>query len=374
MAGERCPHCQASVVFKSTACWRCKAEFVSAKGDGAVQGSEPASPAPPPAKPPSPPARKAPPGYRRRWLLIGAAYGVLVRLAFVFLPGSFSGPMSVAFLVGTPLAVGAIAVYGADESITFKRAMAIPVLPMSMMLIGTAITLLEGSICIALMAPLFYALASLGGFFMGFAAHAFKSTKPTLGAFVALPLLLAPLDRAPPPDTFHEIRETVFIEAPAHIVWRNIVSAPDIQPQELPLSLTHLIGVPRPVNARNQQLPSGEVRFSQWEKGVHFTAQVVEQQAPSSITWRYQFAPDSFPKGSMDEHVVLGGKYLDLGDATFNLVPAANGTRLEVIGRYRLSTPINLYAVPLSRLLGHDFLRTLLGFYRLRAEQAAGRA
>ena len=361
MAGERCPHCQASVVWQSTTCWRCKADF----GEGSAW-----QPVPDSGEPPPPPQR--PPFYRWKWLLIGAAYGVLLRVGIALLPITVTHPMSLAFLVGVPLAVGAIAVYGMAGFISWGRSLTLPWLPMTMMLAGTAIALLEGAICIAVMAPLFYGLASLGGLCMWLATRLFKSSKPTLGAFAALPLLLAPFDLRPLPDTFHEIRESVLIAAPAPVVWQNIVSAQSIQAHELPLSLTHLIGVPRPVDAQNRVLPSGEVRFSRWEKGVHFTAQVVERHAPSSITWRYHFGPDAFPKGSMDEHVVLGGQYLDLGDTTFNLVPEAGGTRLEVIGRYRLSTPINAYAVPVSRVLGHDFLRTLLGFYKRRAERAAG--
>jgi hypothetical protein len=174
------------------------------------------------------------------------------------------------------------------------------------------------------------------------------------------------------PDTFHELHESTVIAATPETVWAQIVSARHIEANELPISLVHLIGVPKPVDAENRGTGSGEVRFSRWEKGVHFTAAIVERREAQSITWRYAFAPDSFPPGTMDEHVVLGGRYLELGDTTFNLEALPNGkTRLEVVGRFRLTTPVNVYAVPVSSLLGRDFLRTLLGLYKGRAERSA---
>ena len=307
------------------------------------------------------------------WALAGAGYGLLIRFVLGALPPSQQAVMSVAFLVGTPLAVGAIAAYGSPRSRTsLLHAAAVPFLPMTLMLVGCAVTLLEGSICIAIMAPLFYALAVLGGFLTGLTFRLTGGARPALGVLGLAPFLLMPFDRAPMTDTFQELHESVVIGAARETVWARLLSAKNIGADELPVSLVHMIGVPRPLDGENRRTADGEVRFSRWEKGVHFTAKVVERREFESVTWRYAFGPDSFPAGSMDEHVVLGGRYLELGDTTFNLASLPDGTtRLEVVGRYRLTTPINAYAVPVSRLLGRDFLRTLLGLYQGRAERSA---
>jgi len=306
-------------------------------------------------------------------VLGGAAYGVLLRAFFGVLPSGTHGAMSAAFLLGTPLAIGAIAVYGSPEARkSLLRAFVEPALPTLFMLLGCAVTLMEGSICLAIMAPLFFFLASVGGVCMGLAFRIVRLTRTSIGAVAALPLALMVVDRGPLPDTFHELRESVVVNAPPEAVWSQILDAKSIAASELPTSLTHLIGVPRPVHALNRVTAGGEVRFSEWEKGVKFSALVVDRQEHRSITWRYSFAPDSFPPGTMDEHVVIGGEYLDLGDTTFNLQALPGGrTRLEVVGRYRLTTAVNFYAVPASRVLGRDFLRTLLGFYKGRAEGAS---
>jgi hypothetical protein len=108
------------------------------------------------------------------------------------------------------------------------------------------------------------------------------------------------------PDTFHELHEVIVVHADPAVVWEQIISARSIRNDELPVSVVHLIGVPKPIDAENRGTGSSEVRYSQWEKGVHFTAAIVEKRNLESITWRYSFGPDSFPRGSMDEHVVLG--------------------------------------------------------------------
>jgi hypothetical protein len=94
--------------------------------------------------------------------------------------------MSVAFLIGTPVAVGAISVYGSPEArASLIRAFITPLIPMALMLLGAAVTLLEGSICIAIMSPLFFVLASVSGFIMALALRFTGAGRPTLGVWAA---------------------------------------------------------------------------------------------------------------------------------------------------------------------------------------------
>jgi hypothetical protein len=124
--------------------------------------------------------------------------------------------MSAAFLLGTPLVIGAIAVYGSPPARnSFIRAIGAPLLPTALMLVGTAITLLEGSICIAIMAPLFFVVACIGGLCMYVALKIVRIPRSSLGALAALPLFLLPLERSELPDTFHELRESVIVNATA---------------------------------------------------------------------------------------------------------------------------------------------------------------
>ena len=133
-----------------------------------------------------------------------------------------------------------------------------------------------------------------------------------------------------------------------------------------------MIGVPRPVEGVNRVTPEGEIRYSRWERGVRFEAEVSERRLHERIRWHYAFDAHSFPEGSMDEHVEIGGKFFGLEDTTFNLKPLPDGqTELEIIAHYRVTTSINFYAVPVAKVLGRDFVNTILGLYKGRSEAAA---
>ena len=73
-----------------------------------------------------------------------------------------------------------------------------------------------------------------------------------------------------------------------------------------------------------------------------------------------------------DDHVAIGGKYFDLHDTEFRLTPITeNKTELTIHASYRINSAINFYAVPASRFLGGDFMRTILGLYKHRSEQSS---
>lgn len=309
------------------------------------------------------------------WILAGAAYGVLLRVAFGWMPGfiDFDGVMSASFLLGTPVVVGAITVYGKRHS---RRSLAFmvfgPWATVALMLLGCAITLLEGSICIALMAPLFLACGSFGGLVMGLLLWFADPGIRHVGSVALLPFLMMIAESfAPLINAETEIRDSVVIDASTQTVWEEILTAEAIQPDELPLSLSHLIGVPKPTEGVNRVTPAGEIRFSRWERGVRFEAMVIERVPYESIGWQYAFDAHSFPEGSMDEHVEIGGKFFGLEDTTFHLTPLpGNRTELEIVAHYRVTSSINFYAVPVAKVLGRDFVNTILGLYKGRSETA----
>lgn len=309
------------------------------------------------------------------WLLGGALYGIAMRLLFGWLPYPWQGAMSTGFLIGTPIVIGALTVYGARHRASgWVFAVFGPWLTTALMLIGCAVTLLEGAICLALMTPLFLLCASAGGVAMRVALGLVRRPAP-LRAVAALPLLLLLGERVIPPGTEQVfLQHSVDIAAEPAVVWQQIMQARDIQADELPFSVTHAIGVPRPLEGVNRLTPDGEYRFSRWDKGVHFLARVTDSKPMQFSSWQYQFEPDSFPPGSMDDHVAIGGRYFHLQGSTFTLTPLDGGhTRLQLRAEFRLSTSINGYALPVARWLGSDFIRTILGLYKGRSERAATR-
>lgn len=312
-----------------------------------------------------------------KWVLAGAIYGLLVRALFGVLPNGSGGVMSIAFLVVTPAVVGALTIYGArDRNPSVAAMFLMPWVTVMLMLLGCAITLLEGAICIAMMAPLFLLFASIGGVGMGIALHYAGRHTGKLPCVVLLPLLMLLGEQGLPSHHRNlELKQSIVIDAQPHMVWNQIMTARDIVPEELPLSLTHLIGVPKPVEGVNLSTQDGEVRYSKWERGVNFRAVVTHKVQHESITWNYVFDRKSFPPGSMDDHVAIGGQYFNLHDTTFTLHRlAGERTRLDILTHHRISTSVNFYAVPVATLLGNDFISTILTLYKSRSEKSAALA
>lgn len=307
------------------------------------------------------------------WIIGGALYGLALRLIFGVLADRFVGPMSMAFLIGTPMAVGAITVLGMRNGPSPWRAVIFyPWATVILMLAGCALAMLEGAICLAIMSPLFLVFASLGGTAMKIAMPHFLRNEATLKAIAIFPFLLVGADFGRElPASEVKITQRVLISASPATVWDQIVNARDIKPTELPPSLTHAIGVPRPLEGVNVTTPRGEMRFSKWERGVNFRSLVTDKQTARAITFQFEFDENSFPKGSMDDHVAIGGRYFQLRNARFNLEPVPGGkTELELLVNYRVSSSINFYAVPVARVLANDFVATILGLYKVRSEQA----
>ena len=283
--------------------------------------------------------------------------------------------VSTAFIFGTPFAIGAIVVYGLRHTKpSIGKMIWAPWLSILLALIGSAITLLEGSVCIALASPIFFMASSLGGLFMGLMLRWTNKRKTTLNSILALPILLTLAEPAvPPKPQLLEDRVSIEVAASPHRIWEEILNARNIHKEELPENFTHWIGVPRPIEGINVKTSEGEIRHSKWERGVNFSALVTNEVQDRTITWRYKFTPDSFPKGSLDDHVKIGGHYFDLYDTTFNLVPiSTNLTKLEIISHYQVTTDFNFYGVPIARFIANDFMATILHLYKFRSEQNIG--
>ncbi|WP_431047292.1 SRPBCC family protein [Roseateles sp. L2-2] len=282
--------------------------------------------------------------------------------------------MSTGFVLMTPVVLGAITVYvmraaPGRRGPTWMEAAFVPWGAAALMMVGALLTLLEGGICVVLLSPVFLVLASVGGLLMNLVLKTTRVGRLQAGALATLPLLFTVVEGPLTVEQWQRIDRSVVVEAAPARVWSEIVAARDIRREEFPRTWIHLIGVPRPVEGVNHATPQGEVRESRWERGVHFLGRVTERVEGRRIAWRYEFSPDSFPLGTMDDHVVIGGRYFDLGETRFTLTPVdATHTRLDIEAHYRVTSSINVYAVPVADFLGHDFVDGLLTLYKRRSE------
>jgi uncharacterized protein YndB with AHSA1/START domain len=183
------------------------------------------------------------------------------------------------------------------------------------------------------------------------------------------PFLLATAeDQMPPPDAVRQVRASIHIQAPPERVWQDINFPTDIRREELAGGWAYRMGVPYPLEARTMEPRVGGLRELRWERGVRFQEEITRYERGRAIAWRYHFTPDSFPPGSLDEHVVIGGRYFDLLDTGYELAREAGGTRLTIQVGYRVTTNFNWYAQRWASFLIGDTAEVILRFYKQRGE------
>jgi hypothetical protein len=208
--------------------------------------------------------------YQLFWIVFGAAYGLAMRVLFAHAPHFFDVKVvSISFMLATPLVIGVIVIYGLrDTKPSIWKMVWAPWLSILLALIGSSVTLLEGSVCVALASPLFFAASGLGGVIMGLVLRWTNKGRTTLNSFLAIPIILMFVESAVPqqPELLEE-RVSIEVAASPHRIWQEILNARDIRKEELPWNFTHWIGVPRPVEGVNVMTPEGEVRYSKWERG-----------------------------------------------------------------------------------------------------------
>ncbi len=324
-----------------------------------------------------PPKRPTLPFASWKPIATGALYGLLMRTLFssdVIAGSEGADVMTNAFVVFVPIVVGALTVYFAhtQRPRTVSYYVFAPWLSVALFVAGTAAALIEGAICIALALPLFMALGSVGGLLMGLICRLLKRPARGLQSIAFLPLAAALAESGHTlPQRTELIERSAQIQATPAQVWQHINYPLNIQPHELEGGLAYRIGVPYPVEARTITPAVGGKRALRWQRGVSFEEIITAWDENRHIAWRYVFTEDSFPPGSMDEHVVLGGRYFDLEHTAYSLTPTDAGTRLDIAVRVRVSTQFNWYARPVARFLIGDTADAILGFYKRRSEATA---
>jgi hypothetical protein len=327
-----------------------------------------------------PPKQNEPPKKRRMpfsslWpVAAGALLGIALRLVYSGAPDGPYAAMSSGFIYFAPIVVGAVTAFVAERQA--RRSVAYhtvaSVLANILFVIGTMAMLLEGLICAVVILPLFMVLGAFGAGVMVAVCRMTNWPKPTIGCVVLLPLLLGHVDSSVTfPENIATVERSLVVSAPATIVWQELLNTSQIRPEEIEHAWVFRIGAPLPLDGQIVPDAAQPIRRVRMAKNIYFDEVIEEQRANERIRWTYRFHPDSFPPYAFDEHVVIGGRYFDVRDTSYELAPVADGTLVRVTLRYRISTRFNWYAAPVARWLLGDLAEANLAYYRRRSEVAA---
>ena len=254
----------------------------------------------------------------------------------------------------------------------FQNLFKIPFFASVLIIAFTVVVLREGVICLIIMLPIVFITLMIGALAMRLIC--FALWKPTIKIYsiALLPVLLFLILPDFSKDFYGQTQREVIIHAPQNQVFQAINHIGIIRPEEVPSSFIFTMGFPKPVFGMTEQRAEGTVRTIEWERGVKFEETVQASHAPYLLSWNYQFRPDSFPKGSLDDHVEVGGKYFDLLKTDYQLERVdKNTTKLILTIDYRVSTEFNWYSKLWTNYILNEFSDVVMTIHKNRLEKKA---
>ena len=285
-------------------------------------------------------------------VICAVSYGLFTRLAFgLKLTGDVFEIMSSSFIIGILIVLGFISIWFVrkEKKLAWYQYIVLPWISGFIFLACTLALVWEGIICIILWLPLVMILSTTGGLIAALALYIIKarSNRMYCVSFVCLlPFILAPIEnlkeRASDIRTVHS---RIIIEAPIETVWKNIERVPAISEYEHRFALVHLLGFPRPVEAKLIGEGIGAIRHAIFEGNVLFLEHVTEWEKNKKISFTITANTENIPPDTFDEHVTIGGPYFDVLDGGYEIEKLEDGRILLLLkSQQRLSTNFNFYS------------------------------
>ena len=310
----------------------------------------------------------------RRLLPITILIGLML-LEFIFcykVAEDSSNLLSMQFLIGVPLFIGATTVYLAsfNRPITTGRVFLLTFwLVLAILAISVPI-LREGTICIVMASPLIYIAMLSGGLIMQFICNKVWRSK-SLYSIALLPLLVLFMPLEQTPETY-QAKQSISIEATPEQIWQSINHIENIEPESFyqQSQLLPFMQVPTPKSAITVWENDQWVRKCEWHDGITFDEPLISQIANRQLRWQFMFYPDSVPPKTLDDHVTINGEHFKLLLGQYDLEPIdEQNTKLTFNVTYRISTNMNFYAGFWGKWVMNEFVEDTLGLYKRRLEK-----
>ncbi len=307
-------------------------------------------------------------------LIIPVVYAILLRLCFgVESWSELYEVMSYSFLFFVPTIVGILTMYSSPKDRVRSLAYRIftPWIPVFLFFVLTVLTNIEGWACWIMILPVFLFAATLGGLIGGHWILRKPSDKMKISLVVLLPLLLGPIESyigSIPAE--YEAYTYIDIEAPADVIWGHVTRVQTIPEDQDTGWLTNFLGFPRPVRAELDFEGVGAYREAIFTGGLVFHESVTEYEVNVKMVFDIKAYPHEIPAATMDEHVVIGGKYFDVLNGTYELEALDAGIyRLHLTSRFEMNTTFNFYAGWWGKMIMEDIQDNILRVEKNRAEK-----
>lgn len=302
-------------------------------------------------------------------IVAGVVYGATAQLVarLPALKGLWA-VMSFGYAFALPFVLGMIAASGLRPQRGLGASVGAALLTAAVCLLLAFAVGWEGSICLVMIAPLYFVFALVGAL-VGHRVRRRRHSGRTTWAIALLPLLSAGAEPslALPIDT-RVVHNQIVIHASQYAVWREIVRVRKIdEPQR---SWFFSLGFPRPVEATLTHEGIGGVRHASFERGLVFIETIKDWQPERSFRFTIEVDPNHTPLTTLDAHVTVGGEFFDVLEGGYRIEPLdSQHVRLHLDSRHRISTRFNFYASLWSDSLMSEIQHNILKVIKQRAEQ-----
>ncbi|QBN17943.1 APC family permease [Flavobacterium nackdongense] len=305
---------------------------------------------------------------------IPTIYAVVLRLLFGIKDwnGIFS-VMSTTFLFFLPSIIGALTIYLSDKDKVKKISYRIfaPWIPIFLFLAITLLLAIEGWACWLMILPVFLIAASIGGLVGGYLKLNKINDRLNVSILIFLPLLISPIEQLIEkiPGTY-DAYTYIDINSNAYKIWNNVTRVKTIEKEDDTGYLTEFLGFPRPLKAELNFKGIGAYREAIFTNGLIFRETVTEYQENKKMVFSIRANTYEIPSTTLDEHILIGGKYFDVLDGTYELEKLEkNKYRLHLYSKFKMNTTFNFYAGWWGKIIMQDIQNNILRIEKKRAEE-----
>ncbi|WP_044086187.1 hypothetical protein [Lewinella cohaerens] len=320
-------------------------------------------------------------------LTIASSYGLLIRGIFGFISPNFE-IMSLTFLCLVPFIIGFLTVRFWPEGKIKSNwsAFAKPWLTCLILLIVSMLLKIEGAICWIMIYPFFSFAAGLGGIltFKIMNKRSSSSNNPDIldendwdnsstlkmSLVLLLPVFMGFIEGDHSSSRqYITLEESVTINASTDEIWQTITHIDQVDQGEKGTYLTNALGFPKHLYTTLDTCLLGNKRMCYYEKGLVFEETITEVVPHKKLVLDIYVDPTKIPATVLDEHIVIGGKHVDVLKDTYLLEPQTDGaTHLSLTSQYSINTPFNWYAGIWAKYLMSDLLKGELNLIKQRSE------
>jgi hypothetical protein len=159
------------------------------------------------------------------------------------------------------------------------------------------------------------------------------------------------------------------VNADSSKIWDNVKNVKDIKPGEIKTHFIHLMGIPKPLNGELNKEGVGAVRSITWQKGIKFQEIITKWDENRGFEYLIKVDPKSIPPTTLDEHVMVGGRYFDVIKGGYQITPVSKGAyQVKLTCTYRVTTNLNFYSKWWANLVLNDFNEMILEVIKTRCE------